>query len=46
MGALALTLVILYAAWHEYKQGNRRDSSLLAAAGAVGLMGSAVAWLH
>jgi hypothetical protein len=46
IGALALALAILYAAWHEYKARNRRDASLLAALGAVSLMGSAVAWLH
>lgn len=45
-GALALALVILYAAWHEYKESNRRDAKLLAAVGAVSLMGSAVAWLQ
>lgn len=46
IGALALALIILYAAWHEYKERNRRDASLLAVVGALGLIGSAVAWVH
>lgn len=46
IAALALTLAILYAAWHEYRERNRRDSRLLAAVGAVGLLGSAATWLH
>jgi hypothetical protein len=39
IGALALALAILCAAWHEYRERNRRDASLLAAVGAVSLMG-------
>lgn len=46
MAALALALAILYAAWHEYKARNGRDAKLLTAAGAVSLIGSAVAWLQ
>lgn len=45
-GALAMTLAILYAAWHEYRQKNPRDSRLLATVGAVSLMGSALVWLQ
>jgi hypothetical protein len=45
IGALALALAILYAAWHEYQKENRRDANFLAAVGAVSLMGSTVAWL-
>ena len=46
IGALTLALVILYAAWHEYKETNRRDAKFLAAVGTVSLIGSAMAWLH
>jgi len=46
IGALALTISILYAAWHEFKNRNRRDARLLAAVGAFSLIGSAVAWLQ
>ena len=46
IGALALTLVVLYAAWHEAKAKNIRDARLLAAVGAVSLMGGAAAWLQ
>lgn len=44
-GALALAVVVLYAAWHEYTSKNHRDGNLLAVVGAVCLMGSAGAWL-
>ena len=46
IGALALSVAVLYAAWHEYTEKNQRDVKLLAAVGAVSLMGSAVAWLQ
>lgn len=46
IGALALTLAILYTAWHETREKNTRDARLLTAMGAVSLMGSAAAWLH
>ena len=46
IGALVLAFAILYAAWHEYTEKNRRDAKLLAAMGAVCLMGSSVAWLQ
>jgi hypothetical protein len=46
IGALALAITILYAAWHESRAKNKRDASLLATVGAVSLMGSAAAWLH
>ena len=45
IGALALACALLYAAWHEYSANNRRDSHLLAAVGAVSLVGSAMVWL-
>jgi hypothetical protein len=45
-GALALAAVLLFVAWHEYTQKNQRDAKLLAAVGAVSLMGSAAVWLH
>ena len=44
--ALALSAAVFYAAWHEYTEKNQRDGKLLAAVGAVSLMGSAVAWLQ
>ena len=43
-GSLTVALAILYAAWHEYTEKNRRDANLLAAVGVVSLMGSAQ-WL-
>ena len=46
IGALAVALAILYGAWHETRAKNARDARLLAAVGAVSLMGSAAAWLH
>ena len=45
MGGLALAAAVLYAAWHEYAAKNHRDAKLMAAVGAVSLMGSASAWL-
>jgi hypothetical protein len=44
--ALALTLCILYAAWYESRAKNARDARLLAAVGAVSLVGSVAVWLH
>lgn len=46
LGATALALVILYAAWHDYKADNRRDAKLLTAVGSLALVGSAVAWVQ
>ncbi len=46
IGALALAVAILYAAWQEYAAKNQRDAKLLAAVGAFSLMGSAAAWLQ
>jgi hypothetical protein len=46
IGGLALALVVLYAAWHEYAARNQRDAKLLAAVGAASLFGSAVAWFQ
>ena len=46
IGALALAAAVLYAAWHEYAAKNPRDAKLLAAVGAISLMGSATAWLQ
>jgi hypothetical protein len=45
VGALALAAAVLYAAWHEYDAKNQRDAKLLAAVGAISLMGGALAWL-
>jgi hypothetical protein len=45
IGALALALAILYAAWHETRAKNMRDAALLAGVGTASLLGSAVAWL-
>lgn len=45
LGALALALVVLYAAWREYADKNQRDAKLLAAIGAISLGGSAAGWL-
>ena len=46
IGALALAVAVLYAAWHEYAAKNRRDARLLAAIGTASLMGGAIAWLQ
>ena len=46
IGGFGVAIAILYGAWHEYTEKNHRDAKLLAAAGAFGLMGSAVAWLR
>lgn len=46
IGALALALTILYAAWHESRVKNTRDARFLAAVGAFSLMGSVAAWLY
>ena len=46
IGGLALAAAVLYAAWHEYAAKNQRDAKLLAAVGAISLMGSAMAWLQ
>jgi len=45
IGALAVAAAILYAAWHEYTKKNQRDAKLLAAVGALSLVGGVVAWL-
>lgn len=44
LGGLVLAATILYAAWYERGQRNPRDARLLAAVGALCLMGSAAAW--
>ena len=46
IGGLAIAAAILYAAWHEYAEENRRDAQLLAVVGAASLMGSVAAWLQ
>ena len=46
LGAIALTAAIAYGAWHEFTTNNRRDAKLLAAIGAIGLIGSTAAWLQ
>lgn len=46
LGALALAIAVLYAAWHETRAKNTRDAKLLATVGAVTLLGSAVAWVQ
>lgn len=35
---LALSIPVLYAAWHEYSHRNLRDAKLLAGCGAGGLL--------
>jgi len=42
-GGLALAAAVFLAAWYEYARSNRRDAGLLAASGAVTLIGSTVA---
>ena len=44
-GVLAMTLAILYAAWHEYQNKNQRDARLLATVAAMGLAGNAAFWV-
>jgi hypothetical protein len=44
-GLVALALVVLYAAWHEYAAKNQRDARLLALLGSAGLAGNAAVWL-
>lgn len=44
IGALALAMAVLYAAWHEYAAKNQRDARLLFAVGSISLVGSAAAW--
>lgn len=46
LGGIALTAAIAYGAWHEFTTHNRRDAKLLAAIGAIGLIGSTAAWLQ
>ena len=46
VGALMLTLSVLYAAWHEYRASNLRDAKLLTAVGSLGLIGSAMTRLQ
>ena len=45
IGALTLAAAVLYAAWHEYATKNNRDAKLLAAVGAISLVGGAAAWI-
>jgi hypothetical protein len=44
VGGLIFAAAVLYAAWHEYARSNRRDAGLLAATGALSLVGSAAVW--
>jgi hypothetical protein len=44
IGGLIVAAAVLYAAWYEYARNNRRDAGLLAATGALSLMGSAAVW--
>jgi hypothetical protein len=44
LGALALSAVILYAAWHEARAQNTRDAKLLGAVGALSLLGCVLVW--
>lgn len=46
IGGIALAAAVLYAAWYEYAAKNQRDAKLLAAVGAISLMGGATAWLQ
>jgi hypothetical protein len=46
LGATALAIAVLYAAWHDYKTDNRRDAKLLTVVGSLALVGSAVAWVQ
>lgn len=46
LGATALALAVLYAAWHDYKTDNRRDAKLLTAVGSMALAASAVALIQ
>lgn len=45
LGCIAMVSAVVYAAWHEYAARNYRDARLLATVGAIGLAGSAAAWL-
>jgi hypothetical protein len=46
IGGLALAVAVLHASWQEFAAKKRRDAKLLAAVGAVSLLGSAAAWLR
>lgn len=46
LGCFAMASAVVYAAWHEYAARNHRDARLLATLGAIGLAGSAAAWLN
>ena len=46
IGALALAVVVLYAAWHEFRVENKRDTRLLAALGVASLLGGVAAWVQ
>lgn len=45
IAGFALAAAVLYAAWYEYTDNNRRDARLLASVGAAGLLGSFWMWL-
>jgi uncharacterized membrane protein len=45
IGGMALTVVVLWAAAHEYFHKNTRDAKLLATVGTLGLLGSAATLL-
>jgi hypothetical protein len=43
---MTLAAVILYCGWQEFRGDNPRDAKLLAAVGAIALMGGTVAWMN
>ena len=46
VGILFIAVCLLYSAWHDYKSGNMRDSNLMAAVGAVSLLGGTISYMH
>lgn len=46
IGILLIAVCLLYSAWHDYKSGNMRDSKLMAAVGAVSLIGGTISYMH
>ena len=46
VGILCIAVCLLYSAWHDYKSGNMRDSKLMAAVGAVSLIGATISYVH
>ena len=45
-GILFIAVCLLYSAWHDYKSGNMRDSKLMAAVGAVSLIGGTFSYMN